>query len=56
MCFTNSGWGTLDLGKAFEIDGVLASYPGALRDAILEPRRLNAEMIGRIAARLATEL
>lgn len=56
VCFTDSDWGFLNLGKAFEIDGILVSYPGALRGAILEPRWLSPEAVGRIAARLATEL
>lgn len=56
ICFTNSDWGILNLGKPFEIDGVLVTYPGALRETLRAPARLDADLVGRVAARLATEL
>lgn len=56
ICFTSSDWGFLNLGKQFTIDDVLITYPGALRDAIRAPGALEADAIGRLAARLATSL
>lgn len=56
VCFTSSDWGFLNLGRPFQIDGVLVTYPGALRDTILRPALVAPDTIGRIAARLALEL
>ncbi len=56
VCFTASDWGFLDLGRPFQIDGVLVTFPGALRDAIRTPEIVQPDTIGRIAARLAVEL
>ncbi len=56
ICSTSSDWGFLNLGKPFAIDDVLVTYPGALRDAISEPVRLDEDTMGRVAARLATAL
>lgn len=56
ICFTSSDWGFFNLGKPFTIDDVLVTYPGALRDAIRRSGGLEADAIGRVAARLATSL
>jgi hypothetical protein len=46
----------MNLGKAFTIDDILVTYPGALRSTLREPATLSSEAVGRLAARLATDL
>lgn len=56
LCFTDSDWGFLNLGKPFVINDVIVTYPGALRDASRKPATLDTDQIGRVAARLASTL
>ena len=56
LCFTDSDWGFMNLGKPFAIDGVLVTYPGALRTALREPALLSQDTIGRAAAHLAVAI
>jgi hypothetical protein len=56
LCFTDSDWGFMNLGKPFAIDGVVVTYPGALRATLREPIRLSSDEAGRVAAHLALAL
>jgi hypothetical protein len=56
LCFTDSDWGFLNLGKPFTIDGVIVTYPGAQRTPLREPVRLSRDLIGQVAARLAVTI
>jgi hypothetical protein len=56
LCFTDSDWGFMNLGKPFPIDDVVVTYPGALVDTLRQPERLPPEPLGRLAARLAVDL
>jgi hypothetical protein len=56
LCFTDSDWGVLNLGKPFVVGEVLVAYPGALADAIRQPELVDGAAVGRVAARLATAL
>jgi hypothetical protein len=56
LCFTDSDWGFLNLGKPFTIEGVIVTYPGALRKTLREPVRLSRDVVGQVAARLAVAI
>lgn len=56
LCFTDSDWGFMNLGKPFTIDGVLVTYPGALQATLREPAVLSQDTIGCAAAHLAVSI